>query len=139
MTSLSGGPSNRLMQDRMRTVEAELPFPLEMAINVAEATLGANLPIPLIDDKVQELKIPGGTQSGTVLKLQGKGLPNVGHRRRGALLVEITVMTPCQLDQKTRRLFEELARVLEEKDAKNSHRDQSWSGRFKGALGAQKT
>jgi molecular chaperone DnaJ len=111
---------------------------LEMGINVAEATLGATLPIPLIDDKVQELKIPAGTQSGTVLKLKDKGLPNVGHQRRGDLLVEITVVTPRQLDQKTRRLFEELAQVLEKKDAKRSHRDQSWAARFKGAIGAQK-
>lgn len=111
---------------------------LEMTVNVAEATLGATLPIPLVDDQVHELKIPGGIQSGTILKLKGKGLPNVSHRRRGDLLVEVTVVTPRQLNQKTRGLFEELGQELGDKSAKKSHRDQSWISRFKGAIGTQK-
>ena len=66
----------------------------------------------------EELKIPMGTQTGTVFRLRGKGMPVLGGRGRGDLFVSVTVMTPTTLTREQRRLLEQLAEV-ESKDLEN--------------------
>jgi molecular chaperone DnaJ len=58
------------------------------------------------------LKIPPGTQSGKVFKLKGKGIPHPQRGGRGDQLIKVLVVTPHSLDEKQRRLFQELAKVL---------------------------
>lgn len=88
---------------------------LEVSINVAQATLGDTVFIPTIDGE-DELVIPSGTQSGTVIKLRDKGVPKL--RRdgssvgRGDQLVILTVDIPTRLNKEQRQLFEELSRTL---------------------------
>ena len=67
---------------------------LEMPVNVAEAALGGSAEVPLLGDAVQEVKVPAGVQSGTLLRVKGRGLPNPGNGRRGDLLVYVRVVTP---------------------------------------------
>ena len=73
--------------------------------------------VKTLDDE-EKLKIPMGTQTGTVFRLRGKGMPVLGGRGRGDLFVSVTVMTPTTLTREQRRLLEQLAEV-ENKDLEN--------------------
>jgi molecular chaperone DnaJ len=83
----------------------------ELSINFAQAALGDEVRVPSLDGKV-DFKIPPGTQSGEAFRLKGKGIPHIDSRRRGDLLVKVSVVTPQRLDKNQRHLLEELARVL---------------------------
>ena len=80
------------------TVHCEVP------ISFVQATLGATVEAPTIDGKI-ELKIPEGTQSGTVLKIRGKGIPNLRGEGRGDELVKVKVLTPKNLSARQRKLL----------------------------------
>jgi molecular chaperone DnaJ len=83
-------------------------------ITFAQAALGAEIMVKTLDDE-EKLKIPLGTQTGTVFRLRGKGMPALGGRGRGDLFVSVTVVTPTTLTREQRRLLEQLAEV-ESKD-----------------------
>jgi molecular chaperone DnaJ len=89
---------------------------LEYPVNIAQAALGAEVDVPTMNGRVT-MKIPAGTQSGTVFRVRGKGLPDVHDGRTGDLLVRVTVKTPTNLTSAQRRLLEEVAKTLE-KDPK---------------------
>lgn len=76
-------------------------------ISIPDAILGKQVEVPTIDAKVK-IKIEPGTQSGKVLRLKGKGLPDVNSYGRGDLLVEINVFTPNQLSTDEKKLVEQL-------------------------------
>ena len=59
-----------------------------------------------------DLVIPEGTQSGTELRIKGKGVPEVQGRGRGDLVVHIDVRIPTKLTREQRKLFEQLADTL---------------------------
>ncbi len=83
-------------------------------ITFAQAALGADITVKTLDGE-EKLKIPMGTQTGTVFRLRGKGMPVLGGRGRGDLFVSATVMTPTTLTREQRKLLEQLAEV-ENKD-----------------------
>jgi molecular chaperone DnaJ len=56
------------------------------------------------------LKVPAGTQSGKVFRLDDKGVPHLRSRGRGDHLVTVNVVTPTHLSRKQKELLEELAR-----------------------------
>ena len=70
----------------------------EMPITFAEAALGAEIEVPTLDGKVR-YKVPEGTQTGTVFRLRGKGIPYVGYKNRGDQYVTVTVETPQKLSK----------------------------------------
>lgn len=76
-------------------------------ISFPDAALGTSVEIPTIDAKAK-IKIEPGTQSGKVLRLKGKGLPDVNSYGRGDLLVEISVFTPTHLSAEERKALEDL-------------------------------
>lgn len=84
---------------------------LEYPITVVQAALGAELELPTLNGRVS-MKVPAGTQSGTTLRVRGKGLPDVRHGRPGDLLVHVTVETPAKLTAAQRRQLEEFGRAL---------------------------
>jgi molecular chaperone DnaJ len=86
---------------------------VEYPLNIAQATLGAEVEVPAMNGRVS-MKIPSGTQSGTVFRVRGKGLPDVHDGRSGDLLVRVIVETPTNLNSAQRRLVEELGRALGE-------------------------
>ncbi len=83
---------------------------LEMPITIVEAALGAEMQIPTIYGDVK-LKIPAGTQSQTIFKLRGKGVPDVRSGRKGDQLVVIKVITPKNLDKEQKAIFEKLGKT----------------------------
>lgn len=78
-----------------------------LVMSVPDAILGAAVEIPTVEGKVK-VKIEGGTQPGKILRLKGKGLPEINGYRRGDLLVRINVYIPKDLSKEDIRLVEKL-------------------------------
>jgi molecular chaperone DnaJ len=84
---------------------------IDVSINVAQAALGSHIQMPTVDGE-EELAIPAGTQSGTVLRMKGKGVPRLRRNGRGDQLVLVEVEIPRKLNPDQRRLFGELGEAL---------------------------
>ena len=80
-------------------------------ITVTQAVLGDEIEVPTLEGP-HDLAIPEGTQSGTELRLRGKGVPEVQGRGRGDLVVHLDVKIPAKLTRDQRKLFEQLAESL---------------------------
>ncbi len=81
----------------------------EAEVNVAQASLGTEITVPVINGE-EKVKIPPGTQSGAIIRLKGKGMPtNYG---RGDHLVHVSVKIPDRLSKREKELMEELAKEL---------------------------
>jgi molecular chaperone DnaJ len=76
-------------------------------VSVTDAILGGDAEIPHFDSKLR-IKIEPGTQSGKILRLRSKGLPDVNGYGSGDLLVYIQIWTPKKLDKNERELLEKL-------------------------------
>ncbi len=86
-----------------------------LPVSFAQAALGYRTEVPGLDGMLS-MDVPKGVQSGTVLRLQGHGMPFLGQSARGDLLVEIKVNTPTSLTERQEELlreFEEIARAEE--------------------------
>lgn len=79
-------------------------------ITFSQAALGTKLIIPTILGE-EVLKIPSGTQSGTVFTLHSKGFPHLQQRGTGDQLVEVIVKTPHRVGGRTKALFKELSEL----------------------------
>lgn len=76
-------------------------------ISIPDAVLGTAVEIPTIDNKVK-VKIDAGTQPGKILRLRGKGLPDVNGYGRGDLLVKINVWIPKDINKEEKKAMEKL-------------------------------
>ena len=83
----------------------------ETVVTIAEAVLGARVPLRTLEG-VGELLVPPGTQSGQVLRMRGRGLPRLAGEGRGDLYVTVRVEIPRGIDQRTQEIFRELGRLL---------------------------
>jgi molecular chaperone DnaJ len=83
----------------------------EVPVSIADAALGAVIKVPTLDGGV-EMRVPAGTQSGTLFRLRGKGAGKAN--ARGDAHVRLVVETPSALDPKQRELFEQLKTSLGE-------------------------
>ncbi|MAT42013.1 MAG: molecular chaperone DnaJ [Anaerolineaceae bacterium] len=84
---------------------------LDLNINIAQATLGAEIQVPTLE-KDHKLVIPPGTQPGKVFTLKGQGVPYLRGSGRGNQLVMIGVDIPTHVTEEQRALFEKLAATL---------------------------
>jgi molecular chaperone DnaJ len=84
---------------------------IELAINIAQATLGADISVPTLEGD-ETLTIPSGTQPGKILRLRGKGIPRLNRNSRGDQLVILSVEIPRTLDSEQREIMERLAESL---------------------------
>jgi molecular chaperone DnaJ len=76
----------------------------------AQAALGAEIKVKTLDGE-EDLKVPAGTQTGTVFRIKSHGMPNLGGRGKGDLFVAVTLVTPKTLTKEQRKLLEQLAAV----------------------------
>ena len=74
-------------------------------ISIPDAVLGSNVEVPAIDNNVK-IKIEPGTQPGKILRLRGKGLPEVNGYGRGDLLVNVNVWIPKNLTREEAKIIE---------------------------------
>jgi len=79
----------------------------ERKITFTQAALGANLEVPSLDGHVK-LKVPSGTQAGTVFRIKGKGMPKLQGYGKGDLYVKVDLVVPTKLSSKEKRLLTEL-------------------------------
>jgi len=96
---------HRIFTVKGHDLEADLPA------TPWEAALGAKVHVPLIDGKKAVMNLPAGTQSGTLLKLRGKGLPRGGGQEPGDLVLRVMITVPKDLSKQEKELMEELSRV----------------------------
>jgi molecular chaperone DnaJ len=87
---------------------------IELPITITQATLGAEIEVPTLLSKAK-LKIPGGTQPDTILRLRGQGMPRARWRGNGDQLVRIKVIVPKKLSREQRELLAKLAEQLDVK------------------------
>lgn len=85
----------------------------KVPITFVQAALGGEVEVPTLTGKLK-LRIPPATQSGTVLRVRGKGFPRRLRAGHGDQLVEVTVEVPSKLTGRARELVEELGRELGE-------------------------
>ncbi|HLG15059.1 MAG TPA: molecular chaperone DnaJ [Blastocatellia bacterium] len=102
-----------------------------LPVSFAQAALGAEVVVSTLDSQ-ETLRIPEGTQTGTVFRLKGKGMPVLGGRGRGDQFVAVNIVTPTSLTKEQRRLLEELANI-ESKDGQQD--DRSIMGKVKDIFG----
>lgn len=79
---------------------------LNYYISFPQAALGDSVEIPLLEGKAK-VKLQPGTQSGEVLRLQGKGLPELNNYRTGDLIVNVNVWTPKTLSKEEKNIIEQ--------------------------------
>jgi molecular chaperone DnaJ len=91
----------------------------ELPISFAQAALGDEVEVPLVDSKTTMLKIPPGTQSGRSFRLKGMGVPVVHSSARGDQHVIVKVVTPTNLSAEQKHLLEEFARLEKEQSDLN--------------------
>jgi len=84
----------------------DLIYPL--FVSIPDAALGTTVEIPTIDGKVK-IKVEQGTQPGKILRLRGKGIPEVNGYSRGDLLVTVNVWIPRDVSREERSILERLS------------------------------
>lgn len=113
----NAGPRNGINGDLIVVIEEEAHPDFErdennliysLFISISDAILGTQVEIPTIDGKVR-MKIAPGTQSGQVLRLKGKGLPEVNGYRTGDMLVNVNVWIPKKVSKEEEKLLQQLS------------------------------
>ncbi len=103
----------------------------ELLLSFSQAALGGefHVPTPYGEERV---RVPAGTQTDTVLRLKGKGLPALGQAGTGDLMIRVHVWTPEKLTEEQERLFRELAKL----EGEPPRRSPGFWSKLKEALGA---
>lgn len=86
----------------------------EIPVTITQATLGANLEIPMVDGTKEKCKIPEGTQTDTKFRIKGKGFKNPNSNYAGDFIFTVIVKTPKKLTKEQRELMEKLAKTMNE-------------------------
>jgi molecular chaperone DnaJ len=83
---------------------------VQVPISFPQAALGAEIEVPTLEGQ-DRLTVPRGAQSGDVLRLKGRGMPDINGRGRGDQLVEVVIETPKHLTGRQEELLRELAEL----------------------------
>lgn len=98
---------------------------IKVPVTVAEAALGAKIEVPTIDGRTT-MKVPPGTQSGQKFRLRERGVESPRTGQRGDQFVEVLVQVPRVMDERSKEILRELARLNPE-DPRAGLNDQSSS------------
>ncbi|MGH2756129.1 MAG: molecular chaperone DnaJ [Actinomycetota bacterium] len=88
----------------------------EVVVPMTVAALGGTAQIPTLDGP-EPVEVAPGTQSGTVVRLRGRGMPRLGGRGRGEMIASLRVDTPTKLTKEQAELLEQLAKLRGEEPA----------------------
>jgi molecular chaperone DnaJ len=97
----------------------------EVPISFASATLGGELEVPTLDNRLS-LKVPEGTQTGKLFRIRGKGVKAVNSSEIGDLMCRVLVETPVNLTRKQRELLAEFQESMNDSSADHSPATSSW-------------
>lgn len=89
---------------------------VDLPVSISEAALGASIVVPAPDGSKVRVKIPAGTQSGTVLTVKGKGAPDVKNKtkKQGDLKLDVQVVIPKELSDDQKKALEDFQEATEE-------------------------
>ena len=87
-------------------------------LSFVQAALGWEIEIPTLNGSAP-LNIPPGTQSGEVFRVKGEGLPDLKTKKRGDLLVEVSLNTPTDLTSRQEELLKEFLKVESNESTSN--------------------
>ena len=87
----------------------------QIPIGITQAVLGTEITVPTLDGE-EKLKIPPGTQSGSVFRMDNKVIVSLGERGRGDQFVTVNVVIPTKLTKEQRQLYESLAKISQEEE-----------------------
>ena len=99
---------NSIFTRKGNTVLCDVP------ITITQATLGAELEIPMVDGTKEKFKIPEGTQTGTKFTIRNKGFKTINSNIQGNFVFTVIVQTPKRLSKEQRELLVELAKTMNE-------------------------
>lgn len=106
----------------------------DVPVDMITAALGGEIDVPTLNGKVN-LKVPAETQSGKTFRLRGKGVQSVRTSSPGDLLVKVTVETPVNLNNKQKKMLEELRDSMQESSRSHSPATTNWLDKLKNFLG----
>jgi molecular chaperone DnaJ len=111
-----GGPGGDILavlevEEDPRFVRDGADLILELPLTFSEAALGKETEVPLLPEGSARVKVAPGTQSGRLIRLRGKGLPQLQSAGRGDLIVRVVVWTPTELSGEQEELLRKLGRV----------------------------
>ena len=92
---------------------------LELPVTYAQAAMGAEVEAPTLHGKTM-LKVPKGTQSGSLLRMRGQGVASVNGRGKGDQYVRITVFVPTKLTKRQEELLAEFAKIEQQNAGKKN-------------------
>ena len=124
-SGINGGPAGDLLvtilvQPHARFEREGTSILLDQEISFAKAALGAEIEVPTLDGKVK-LTIPEGTQTGTMFRIKGKGVPYLRSTGRGDQFVTVRVVVPKGLNAKQKEALKAFSETLGESvDVKSS-------------------
>lgn len=104
---------------------------IEQPISFIQATLGGTVEAPTLDGPAAEVRIPEGTQTGTVFRLRGKGIPRLQGHGRGDQMVRVKVQVPTKVNAVQRQALYRLAETLGE----NIPEDKGFFDKVRDAFG----
>ena len=116
---INGGPKGDLYivvtvrKHKVFTRQGENVY-CEIPITYTQATLGADLKIPMVDGTTESYRIPEGTQSGTKFTIRSKGFKSINGAYRGDLIFTVSVQIPKRLTVEQRDLLTKLALTMNE-------------------------
>jgi molecular chaperone DnaJ len=102
-------------------------------ITFPQAALGTEIYVPTLDGE-EAMKIPAGTQTGSIFRLKGKGLSSPNGGGKGDLYVNVRVAVPEKLTREQKKMVEELAATLEQ-DNRPAQRSSSFFDKVKDIFG----
>ena len=106
----------------------------DLAITFSQAALGSEIEVPTLSGAAR-LKIPGGTQSGRLLRMRGKGLPQLQGAGRGDMIVRVMVWTPTQLNSEQESLLRKLSQVEDKPPRAGEGEERGFWDKVREALG----
>jgi len=81
-------------------------------VSLTQAALGTELKVPTPDGRPERLRVPEGTQPGSVFRIRGRGVPSLDGHGQGDLYVTIQVVTPTRLSRDQKRMLEMLGNTI---------------------------
>ena len=129
---INGGPNGdliievRVKEHNIFTREGNNIY-CEVPVTFAEATLGAEIDVPMLGGGSEKFRIPEGTQTGSDFTLKGKGIPDINSKRKGDLIITVAVETPKNLNSKQKELLMAFSESLGEN---NNNKKRSFFKKF---------
>ena len=86
----------------------------DIPVTITQATLGAELEIPMVDGSKEKYRISEATQTGTQFTIRGKGFKSINSSMQGNFIFKVVVQTPKKLTKEQRDLLMQLAKTMNE-------------------------